>query len=69
MDHHMVAAGAFSLHLYKQNLCYVYRDEVLIASTNAEEHKQHLQLVFNHFREYGVHSSVSLELHNWIYLL
>ena len=35
------------------NFCYVYIDDVLIASANVEEHKQHLQLVFNHFREYG----------------
>ena len=36
------------------HFCYVYIDDVLIASANAEEYKQHLQLVFNHFREYGV---------------
>ena len=36
------------------HFCYVYIDDVLIASTNAEEHKQHLQLVLNRFQEYGV---------------
>ena len=36
------------------HFCYVYIDDMLIASTNAEEHKQHLQLVFNCFQEYGV---------------
>ena len=36
------------------HFCYVYIDDVLIASTNAEEHKQHFQLVLNHFQEYGV---------------
>ena len=36
------------------HFCYVHIDDVLIASTNAEEHKQHLQLVLNRFQEYGV---------------
>ena len=34
--------------------CYMYIDDMLIASTNAEEYKQHLQLVLNRFQEYGV---------------
>ena len=34
--------------------CYTYIDDVLIASTNKEEHKQHLHLVFQRFKEYGV---------------
>ena len=36
------------------HFCYVYIDGVLIASTNAEEHKQYLQLVFNRFQKYRV---------------
>ena len=36
------------------HFCYVYIGDVLIASTNAEEHKHHLQLVLNRFQEYGV---------------
>ena len=36
------------------HFCYVYIDDVLIASTNADEHKHHLKLVLNHFQEYGV---------------
>ena len=35
------------------HFCYVYIDDVLIASTDADEHKQHMQLVLNHFQEYG----------------
>ena len=33
---------------------YAYIDNVLIASTSEEEHKHHLRLVFEHFKEYGV---------------
>ena len=36
------------------HFCYVYIDDMLIASTDAKEHKQHLQLVLNHFQECGV---------------
>ena len=36
------------------HFCYIYIDHVLIASTNADEHKQHLQLILNCFQEYGV---------------
>ena len=31
------------------NFCYAYIDDVLIASTNSVEHKQHLQSVLNCF--------------------
>ena len=34
--------------------CYTYIDDVLIASTNKKEYKQHLHLVFQRFKEYGV---------------
>ena len=33
---------------------YAYIDDVLIASSSEEEHKQHLHLVFNRFKEYGI---------------
>ena len=33
---------------------YAYIDDVLIASSSEEEHKHHLQLVFECFKEYGV---------------
>ena len=36
------------------NFCYAYIDDVLIASSDVNEHKQHLQLVFQRFKEYGV---------------
>ena len=36
------------------NFCYAYIDDVLIASSTAHEHRQHLQQVFQRFREYGV---------------
>ena len=34
------------------NFCYTYIDDVLIASSTAHEHRQHLQQVFQRFREY-----------------
>uniref|UniRef100_A0A1X7SZL8 Reverse transcriptase domain-containing protein n=1 Tax=Amphimedon queenslandica TaxID=400682 RepID=A0A1X7SZL8_AMPQE len=33
---------------------YAYIDDVLIASASEEEHKYHLQLIFDRFKEYGV---------------
>ena len=33
---------------------YAYIDDVLIASSTPEEHKQHLKLVFDRFRQFGV---------------
>ena len=33
---------------------YAYIDDVLIASSTPEEHKQHLQQVFDRFRQFGV---------------
>lgn len=34
--------------------CYDYFDDLLIASANAEEHKQHLQQVFQRLSDYGI---------------
>ena len=34
--------------------CYCYIDNILIASSNPEEHQQHLILVIERFKEYGV---------------
>ena len=36
------------------HFCYTYIDDVLIASSTPEEHKQHLKLVFDCFRQFGV---------------
>ena len=36
------------------SFCHAYIDDALIASSTAAEHKQHLWLVFQRFREYGV---------------
>ena len=36
------------------DFCYAYIDDVLIASSDADKHKQHLQLVFQRFKEYVV---------------
>ena len=34
--------------------CYVYIDDLLVASTSPEEHRQHLKLVFERLRHYGI---------------
>ena len=34
--------------------CYCYIDDILIASSNPAEHQQHLMLVFERFKEFGV---------------
>ena len=36
------------------HFCYAYIDDVLIASTNQEEHVQHLQMVLERLEKYGV---------------
>ena len=36
------------------HFCYVYIDDLLIASSNPEEHKQHLRLVFERLQHQGV---------------
>ena len=36
------------------HFCYVYIDNVLIASTSEEEHKDHLRQVFQRLSEYGI---------------
>ena len=40
--------------LHGLHFAYAYIDDVLIASRNEEEHKQHLRLVFQRFKDYGV---------------
>ena len=40
--------------LHGLHFAYAYLDDVLIASANEEEHRKHLQLVFERFRDYGV---------------
>ena len=34
--------------------CYVYIDDLLVASSSPEEHKQHLRLTFERLRHYGI---------------
>ena len=36
------------------HFCYAYIDDILIASSNSEEHHQHLQAVFERLKEFGV---------------
>ena len=36
------------------NFVFVYIDDVLIASTSLEEHRRHLQMVFDRFHSYGI---------------
>lgn len=45
----------FVNHMFRGlNFVYAYINDVLIASTSREEHKQHLTAVFERLREYGV---------------
>ena len=34
--------------------CYVYIDDILVASTSEEEHLQHLKILFERLKSYGV---------------
>ena len=34
--------------------CYVYIDDVLVASSTPEEHREHLHLVFQHFERFDI---------------
>ena len=36
------------------DFCYAYIDDILIASTTAEKHIEHLRILFERFQEYGV---------------
>ena len=36
------------------DFCYVYIDDILVASTSEEEHLQHLKIIFERFKSYGV---------------
>ena len=36
------------------HFCYAYIDDILIASSNPEEHQQHLIAVFERFKDFGV---------------
>lgn len=41
------------------NFAYAYIDDVSISSRNEDEHKDHLRIVFERFREYGIVINVS----------
>ena len=36
------------------DFCYVYVDDILVASENPEQHKQHLRLVFERLKQHGI---------------
>lgn len=36
------------------DFCYVYIDDLLVASSSPEEHKQHLRQIFERLRHYGI---------------
>ncbi|XP_076299903.1 uncharacterized protein LOC143218556 [Lasioglossum baleicum] len=36
------------------DLCYAYLDDILVASRNEEEHKEHLRQLFSRLEEYGI---------------
>jgi len=36
------------------DFCYAYLDDILVASSSAEEHHKHLKLLFERLQEYGV---------------
>ena len=40
--------------LHGLHFAYAYIDDVLVASNSEEEHREHLKLVFERFRDYGV---------------
>ena len=37
-----------------ENFCFVYVDDLLVASTDAEEHKSHLRMMFQRLADYGL---------------
>ncbi len=40
--------------LHGLDFCYAYIDDVLVASSNAEEHFNHLRMIFQRFQDYGI---------------
>lgn len=45
----------FMDHILREfDFAWPYLDDILVASTNMEEHRKHLSIVFNKLREYGV---------------
>ena len=36
------------------NFCFAYVDDILIASQSLEEHKRHLRILLNRFRQNGI---------------
>lgn len=40
--------------LHGLEYCYAYIDDILVASSSEEEHREHLRLLFERLREYGV---------------
>jgi len=48
--------------LHGLSYCYVYIDDILIASSNEEEHKAHLQELFSRLDAYGVNAFGKVDL-------
>ena len=47
--------------------CYVYIDDVLVASSSYDEHVQHLQMVLERFQEHVWCSDQPQQVHTWCY--
>ena len=53
------ATQSFQRFIYKiisamENFCFAYVDDLLVASTDAEEHKSHLRMLFQRLADYGL---------------
>lgn len=55
------AAQSFQLFINQVlmglDFTFAYIDDILIASSSAQEHEQHIKAVFNRLREHGLYNS------------